>query len=57
MAQGCGLLLLLLLGPLLGARFGAAGVAAAAGLAMTAWVIATVFFMGRSLKLRMGPLT
>ncbi len=32
-----------------------ADIAAAAGLAMTAWVIATVFFMGRSLKLRMGP--
>lgn len=57
MMQGGGLLLLLSLGPLLGDRFGAIGLASAAGLAATAWVIGTVFLLGRSLKLKMGPVT
>lgn len=53
--QGGGLILLLLLGPLFGARFGAIGVASAAAIAATAWVIGAVFFLRRSLKLKMGP--
>lgn len=56
MMQSGGLLLLLFLGPLLGGNFSAIGVVVAVGIAATTWVIGTVIFLRRSLKLKMGPM-
>ncbi|WP_127567260.1 lipopolysaccharide biosynthesis protein [Glycocaulis alkaliphilus] len=56
LTQGAGVCVLIVAGPILGNHFGNMGVALASALAMTSWVLVSVFLLQRSLNIKMGPI-
>jgi len=54
--QGASVVILLALGPVLGAQLGSTGVAIASALAISSWAAATSIMLQQRLKLKMGPI-